>query len=555
MSIFNPPNSSDDERIKGVPVANMRYERIAPVGRQVGANLDFSGSKLTYRIEVSGITSLLMDRSDFRIRGTLSTDIAGIVALLSANQIAPAMGMPACLFKEERFIINNETVESHDKYIPQRYAYKCRVSKSGHWLNTAGEITYWDAQFNKRLAKVCSDLTLVEYQTGDVTSTIATRVTMGYDPLTTIAIQAGANGVRQVDWNLGVAVNPDTQWVVGDYLQVGDLIYRVAFVPAGAVTNMFVEDDGGAGIGAAVVDFWRFRNTNNLVAGEFKQPTIGFEISYKPALSIFDYEYILPTATYEFEMTPDINYRQYAIESRGGATKVHSVLPATANDYTFVIQEMYFMACMVDGEEIMDSQIIIDLSDVDVYSEVIPNSSTFERRFPLKKSTSGVSFAIQDDRVNTDTRYSHTRFITHPTTAPDPVTVGEFEKQIQTYEIEYAGQRQPYYRVDTVYNDTDAGANRQVNRYWEVYKKNLVYNGQYLGMAGVETFEEYMTRGPYFRMPFLKSGTNETTDAEVRVEFNTVPYRARMFVFNHYNKYAKITLVDGAIADVKVVTE
>lgn len=545
MSMFNPPNTFKE--LKRVPIDNLRYQKFGPIGRQVGSNLDFSGSKLDYRIQIEGVTKLLMNRSDFRIRGRIASNNTWSTALLAAEQVAMAMGMPSCLFKEERFKISGQMVDGHDRSIPQRYAYKNRVSRSGNWLNTAGSITFWDAKFQTRLAKVCSDLSYVDYSTGVVShALVAAKVAdLNYHADNTVAIAAtvAGTGTRVVTFAEAAAEggNPDTDdnWVRGDYLSFANIIYRVIEVPANLKT-MVVVDDGIGAVVASDNEFKRIRFQDITLPVAFKEPTIGFEVSYKPALSIFDYKYILPIGVYEFEMTPDTNYRSYAVESLGSATK-DAGTPTVAGDFYFNITDMYFMGCLADGPDLVDSQIIIDLSDIQVQDELLYTSANFARTYRVKPSTTSISFALQDDRVNTDTRYSHTKFI-----------AGGDERTIRNYQIKYANQTQPRDFPDVKYDEANTAEND--NQYMEIYKKNLVYNGQYLGQMGVETFEEFMIRGPYIRLPFLKSDKSE--DVQVRIQFTGGgPTNARLFLFSHYNKYAKLTIAENRVIAVEVIEE
>lgn len=536
MSIFNPPSSTSEIR-DIIPIGDFRYKKINGSRNLKGDQ--FPNSEIQYDIEISDTTGLLMNRTDVRIRGSIGAFLQDnkkpTVPLTSAALITLAMDFPPCFFQKEAFLINDIPVEDHTDNIPQLHAYKRRISKSNSWMNSVGGIDFWDVNFKKRLARVSSDLTLTDFTTGNtVDSTVQELVAdTTYIVTNSVAIPVGVNGVRTATFSVGNVPNSNTVWVKNDYILVAGQAMRVIATQAGPL--LYLADNGGIDIGDDTLD-------NNVchrvhwdaipLPIDFKAPTIGFEVPYVPTLSIFEYDHILPYGTYSIVLTPHSNYKHRAIESI-----VHQ--PALAN-FDIYIEDMFVMACLVDGEYLKQSQIVIDLSDVNVKAATLI-TGTFEDRITLKSSTTGLSFAVQNHAVETNTTMSLTKFIDD---------TAHFERLIRTYDFNYANQRQPRDTIDVEYSTT-------INHYNKIYKDNLVYNGQYLGMYGVETFDEFMQRGPYVRLPFLKSGGNTDTSCQAKITFlgDPVINTVRLFFFNHYSKVAIITLDQGKVANVEVRDE
>jgi len=137
-------------------VARSRFVQVAPSRSLTGTA--FSGGQVHFAWTVSGSTLWCPKKSYFRFRVKYA-DGAGTTQLDQASGISPNMNMLSNLFQSAEIRIGGQTVSRASSNMAQIDSFKSRISHSGIWLSTLGELQNFTAADDiVRSTEITSDL-------------------------------------------------------------------------------------------------------------------------------------------------------------------------------------------------------------------------------------------------------------------------------------------------------------------------------------------------------------------------------------------------------------
>jgi hypothetical protein len=318
------------------------------------------------------------------------------------------------------------------------------------------------------------------------------------------------------------------------------------------LTNTIVDPvpDGGGGAPRPIpIGGIQLLHKHDLAA-----PSTIHEHVWQPPSSLF-YSYagaIPQSGEVEISLHPTVNYYSTAIESRGA----NKTLGDNANNYKFEIVDMFFYVMETRGPQFNGNQFILDLDEMRVQPKELGSTpvggSLATYQFTVPKTTRGLTVAFADKRYATDTRVTASLF--HGYDANITHTLGSKQslrcKQLQ---LSYTGRQFPEQIAEMSYTGiAPLVANRLTHRYVE----NLINRGDFDAEGHVETFEEWLQRGPYYYFPVDKDSLDENTAVSVKVAFDATGAElanTTMYLWAHYRNIVIVRLTpDRRVLDVSV---
>jgi hypothetical protein len=435
------------------------------------------------------------------------------------------MALCANLFQNCEFRVNDKVISRVSENVSQIDALDNRLNKSKSWLDGVAQYTnFWNPDFKARQAEVC-----VDGSNASSSVVSSTPAQMGYAPGTTATL-VGATGI--VTFSGG---NANTIFQVGDSLVLSGTPLLIT-----AITDAtHVVLDGGLGTTGdrgATAAFSRLRTVRYQ---DNARKTGVFELIWQPPLSVFKVDHALPAGKYELVFNPQVEgtYQRGAVESLANA------VPGV--DYTFTIDNMYFITQTTEGPRCDDLTYLLDLQQTRCQNDTVPGFSFSQRYFEVSPATYALTIAYQDGRVNSDTRYSATKFKSY--NAGGDLTVDQ-SRALNRFFINYSGQSLPTPDADVQY--IPASTDYTVQRYAETQ----MYSNGWEDAASPESLLDWANRGSYFHFKITREGTDRSTRLSVNQQFvaGTDVANTRVLVFDHARQVAKIRIQDGQVVDVQL---
>jgi hypothetical protein len=548
-SIFDLKTSTSELSSANQGTSRIDYEQHPPTRAVDGAN--FPNGAIHHRWQTAGQKWWIPSRSYMRMRCRL-TKADGSTPLDLADEIAPNYGLMSNLFQSAEFRINDKTVSRVSDFMPQVDALETRLSKSRSWIKSVGIATnWWGDDYQERKAEVSSDGQTLQNPT--VIQPVETgRVALGFDAAggagndRNAATYTAATGRIVFTQNGGAALPADVRplFPVGSYFT-----YKSVQGGADGVVNVLMEVIAGIGVaeievravvGGNVPQDGRtdWARVEGPVQGAETRRLDGFELIWQPPLSIFKIGHALPSGKYELVLNPQTaqSYQKRAIESlvdkAGGG-----------GDFVFQVIDMYLYTSTVDGPRADDITYLLDLEETRCQTDTVQNLGAFQQRnFDVSPSTFALTCAFQDARAGNLTQYSASKFQLN-----SPGGVGGDELKLNRLFLNYAGQNKPSPDADPRYKVGNA-SDYTIQRYAETQ----IYSGAYYDTGGAETIQEYHGAGSYYYFSWSRDGTDRSTRVNVHFGFEGGAIdNARVLLFDHSKKIARIRVQDGRVVDVQ----
>lgn len=138
---------------------NLRYV-LRPPTRPVAGD-KFENGLISFKFAVSGTNWWIPSRTYLRLRCTItSVEVAGAAPVQPSlsSDLAPAMGLCACLFQKMEFRMKDKTVSRIESNVAQCDALEKRMGKTKAWLEGPGrDLELWEPRFDIRSSQISKD--------------------------------------------------------------------------------------------------------------------------------------------------------------------------------------------------------------------------------------------------------------------------------------------------------------------------------------------------------------------------------------------------------------
>ncbi len=532
-TIFNLKQSASALPSLNQGLSKSTYEQISPTRDVTGDN--FPKGSMFFRFERSGVGWWMSPRTYLRLRGRIVKG-DGVTQVVIADDVAPNMGLMACLFQSAEFRIGDKVISRVSDYMAQVDALEKRLVKSKSWMSNAGkDLERWDPSFKQRQNDICSDGYNADEKTQHVLSTAVDAVAVvGFTAAVTVQIIALTS---RIVFALGNAnINNVTVLHVGDVfilLGVRYLITKILTDLTAEVTALNIAtilNVAAVAIGASTVERVQDQDTNK------SSNRSGIELIWQPPLSVFKINHALPTGKYVLVLTPQTSdvYQKRAIESLLGDQNA----PA---DFQFIVDDFYLHVATVEGPRADNLSYFMSLDETRCQAEQVDNNNSLQQKnFDVSPSTYALSVAYQSQNIQ-DTRNSPSKF-----KFPSPnATVPSGELLLKRFFIQYNGENKPVPDADVNYISAKGFINTR-------FAESLIYSGAYFDSGGSESREDWLARGLYMYYSYPKDGTSESTRVVVKSQFAVAPGAnvANVLLFDHHKKMILVSIVDGRVVDV-----
>lgn len=516
-SIFDLPSSVENLR-RPEDVIKITTKKVNPTSSsKLGA---FPGSDIEFNFTISGNQHWLPSRSFVVIRNSIYVGVGDDPRQPSnSTGVAPSMNMPANLFDGCSLSVGGYNLGNISKFVPQISACQRRLQKSAGFLDgVAKSAMFFDADFNSRMNQITTDGAESSQNFGEspdlsgtITITTATSALVGVGTAFTTELQPG-----------------DTLISAG-----GQAVVIQSIADA---TNAVLSSD--AHTAEAGVTYKKLGNSKP--TGRSNQN----ESIFVPPLGVFSQGKSLPNGSYILNLSvkPDLVYKQSAISSNAAVTieagnhTADGDLPT--GNVEFAVNDIQFYVCVVSDYKPspVTQTIVLDLEEIDVIPRQIAGSASITETFTVKKSTFGLSVALQDSRAGTNTLYSPSVFKVED----------DLQQQLSQLQIDYAGQSRPSHIAKPEFKtDTKGHIDYETHR----YLSNGVESLAYYDTGGMLPKEDWRDLGELYHFQWRKTGDNNSTSVDVQVGYPafTGGRKNNLLLFTHYRRILEYTISSGQV--------
>jgi len=540
MSVFNLKTSKDELSMVNEGTSRMSYDQYPPTRDVTDTN--FTNGSIHIRFEVSGQRWWVPARSYLRTRVRL-TKGDGITTLQVSDDVALNMGLNAHLYQSAEFKVNGKVISRIGDYMPQVDALHQRLTKSKSWLDSVGNsANVWQSSFKERQGVTASDgLELKNPQPSSEVET--TRVAMAYPATATLEVKAGTIEVAKVGAGAPNDL-PVGQFVAGQYIRlVGGANAGEEFKILEVLqdTNLILElrtQGANTPLAAAVVDFNRV--VKQLDQGEPTRRLQYLETIWQPPLSVFKLNHALPAGNYELTLNPQTSS---AILKRAVESAIADKTGGPAQDFRFVVEQMYMYVATMNGPRADDLTYLLDLDEINCQTDNVTSNALTQRNFDVSPATYALSLAYQDVRAGTNTLYSAAKF----KFGNAANTLRDEETKLSRMFIQYAGESKPSPDADPTFVSGAAGKDYATQRYIETQ----LNSGAFYDCGGTEPIQQWRERGQVYYFSWPRDGADRSTRVAIHQQFDGGDVsEARVLLFDHYKKTASITIQGGRVINV-----
>jgi len=538
---------------KPTPVTHSHYHPLYPTDGQVSndtvANF-VQRSQISFLIQPTGRRWWVPSRSFLRVRFRLDCPVGATTAVGGIGK-APVLGASPCaaLFRGARFMIGTQEISKINNFLPQINAIKLRTTRPGAYLR---DIESKRSGFVSCPYAASGD---GKAQKGDAG---AYRLTNLYTQ--ELYKLADANGAEIVDNDVGT----DELYYTPRPSTMDESWQHVSRPAQGSNQSVLGPLTTGILPQNAMPVY-------TPVAGSVAGPTTyEYEFDWTPPLGIFDHQGALPGADYRLEFHPQPDALKDLL-----INTLATPVAATGEARTLSIVNMEFHVCEVEGPRGDDSKFVLDIADWQLTPRGIEAKSSgdedvgaatpIQESYTLPMATESVAFAMVNLN-KTEKGYGPQFFYDRATVGAfttngtaivgGPPPTAEFvipeyhvwESEIKNrqspfltpfsqYYIEYGGRKRPLRTpeiastlgvyphgcLDTslsIYADTgvpakltaDAETTRPVvDRLLTEWQRCHHQTGLWFAEGGCETYDEWLSRGPFFFFRWPRDGTNNST--------------------------------------------
>lgn len=474
--------------------------------------------------------------SYFRMRVEL-TQQDGTTPVTCANDVAPNMDMFANMFTNIKYLINGVCVEEVCDYVPQICALKTRLDSTKSEMDGyKGSLAWLQHDQRERLRKVASDGSPTSDRVCDGIG--LTRVQMGFDPLTSVAL--AANGLVTFTQNAGAIIPNPLPYKEGDYY----VDTNAADQPLRLVTKILTNT--GA---AATMQTYPNLTTAN---GDAVRIFLRLPGSYEPSYRRSNIELIwkvpmgswsmqnMPAGKYEIVMVPHPrnNIFNMAIESISRNKSQISTDPILG--FRINVRDLYLYVYQnEDNPHAASPQVNMQFTTTKARTEDVTAAGGLQQKsFAVEGPLDAITIAFQDQQVNSDTRRSASKFKCRP--EPPLEDIGLTLNRLY---ISYNHVKKPQPDADPSFVTPD---DYLTQRYFETY--------QNADQPEPESKTDWIEKGPYYHFGWYDetdSGRESDYKAHVYYSFTSnLQDKANILFFYHVNHNVTLMLENGVVSKV-----
>ena len=571
-TVFDIPRKPQQLTSANNGCANAKYTPVC-------ASKDVSGDQFThgthqFKFDASANTWFVPSKCYFRLRCSLTQvreDGGDPLPILVNGDVAPNMGLASNLFKAIEVKLNGKTIERIAERVPQIDALKTRTANTGAWLKTVGQATnFWAADFATRREQVAVD----GYLAGSTANHAAdgpvlTQVQAGFheDHLIkydadTFMLTFDENEQKGLDIMNGAMALRE-----GDRLSHGNVvldIHHIIDATHAFATYVKASDAGQAHIRdpddeMSGLSGWHFQKLSHASTNDASGAN-EFEIVWRPPLGFFDVEHAIPPGgqwTLEFTPQNAFDLKRLAVETLGeNARMMRQGQPTLQGDIDFQVNEFQMYVYNMESERFEQGSWFLDLEHTKCQLQHLPADSMglVTRMFDVHARTDKLTLAFQDQHAGTDTRMSRSKFKISkaiPTGDIGRSSRGGQDLLLERFFIQYAREQKPSPDFDGCHEMHQGDSNTSgINYLTHRYADSLMQADLYHTDGGAESFQEWISRGPFYHFQWPKDAMNQSTRAAVSVKF-AAPFaedrQHQMMLFSQWRTAYRIVHRNGRI--------
>jgi len=481
-----------------------------------------------------GSTSFIPSKSYLRIecamsraRGAVATDVANQPR--HSDLIAPSDNLAGALWDNVSVYMGNEDVSSLSTGVARAEALKARMTTPYDVAESSHRRLYMnDAYFKSRQDYICYDSLGnpedIDCEEAPLTSVAANQRTA------TVAI-TGETGIVA-----GVNTEFATQASVGDWLVVRSSVATDSKLQRFQITSitsdilMSVTPLGApAAAGASNIA----ATTYAYIVKRRKRPSEGrntFFLMHKPCVGFFDYDQIVPAGSYRLSLNPASDYKKFAIETKLGT----SALPIVDANFDFTITDVRLYIYLVRAS-IPSSLRDPSMIEFNVQSKPLTGDSS-SLTFTVPVSSMAFSVFVQANNAGKNPLIPLSSFTT---SGADKPYLG-----LKSLQLQYGGVTKPATKWNSGYGDL---SDTLQQRYRDSYSHAKMH-----GVLGHETFDEWLTRGPFYHFAWVSEASSASSELQVSVDFAAaLPADTNLWVVSWFSRQVSAISIDGMIQEVE----
>lgn len=495
----------------------------------------FGAGTQDYPFSVGRPNAVNMARSYFKVDLAIE-DKDGKQAPVS-QLIALADNCVGNLYTNVYFRGGGQEFDSCNSFLPQASQLKRRLGRNQGWLQTIGQGAFSSSASQATRIQASSNKALQlnvspDYQKFYKGST---------NHSTTQASITGASGA--VAFLVAPQLDNFASVQLGDAFVLDGCEYTVVALPtAAAGTNMVVS--GATADVAVSTDFYFIRR--NAANTDLGKNTVS--ILWQPPLGVFDNDGLLGAGDYRISLTPSSDYRVRGVET----SNLAYYNTGLANYYRLNIKDVKFYAYYCKAE-IPPGIYNLGLMEMDVQAKPIVSGGSNSLSFSVPPSTMYLTIFVQSSSAGSSSEFPPSMF----KTAADPaIAVGQQsgDTTLESLQIAYASINKPSTRWTSEFKEAGDGkddalgnVNKMTQRYYDSF---LEMNNMANGSGGVETFGEWVQRGPFYHFVFARDMTDRSTEVQININFRSVAPNTQCFLASHYHRTIEYTVSEGMITSV-----
>lgn len=465
-------------------------------------------------------------KSFMKIRLSI-TDGAG-TSLLADSGIAPNMFLCDNLWQRMCLRVNGVEVSEINDYVSQVASLQKRMFTKS-LLDSSLLNEFSEPSILERGARLVP---------GGINLNLEYWISKFPDVLNTVAWTSQTTGIVTFT-DGGVAFGnfvPTSLYKVGDIfsVSVGNIVRSGTITKIIDNLNMLVTgNQHAANLGATTITnslMSVLRPTNkNYFSSLVQTSAREIECIYKIPLGFFNLDKMLPSGSYELILTPQpgTDFQRHCIES------FVSKDVGAGNDFQVNIVNCLLYICNGEVEKPLNSMDLV-YNSCRLQAQVLNTNSSIQKDFVVNPRSHALTLTFQDQAAGTDTSYSRTKFKIR----------NDVDLTLLRFYIRYAGVELPNPYPSMSFNTT-------VTQYLtQRYAESLLYAQRYYQRGGIETFGEWLERGPYYHFTYKPNGQDRVTISSQFSDFGGIP-NPNMLLFDHWRVFCSLSVSNGIIESVK----
>ena len=528
-----------------------------------------------FDFSVSGQNLWIPHMTYFRIDYTIIKTANGTAEqkpICLNDGIALADGWANALYNNCYFRCGGQDVSSCTQYVAHAGMLKARLGYSKGWLDTLGRdgTGYLDADLGRRINKLAIDGStrsdgVKDYRSyKDLTLGTDTDANAYADTVGTIGgiVLDGATGYPLTANVTSSEVETEFEVLFANgYLRVGDTVSLngVAYGTIASVTSatiLVINVNVGFNIANAQAGLLNISRATNSRLGRNN----GF-VYWQPPLGIFDVVGNKPLSSGDFklQLNPNPNYQTAVIES------LTSRLPYSSRNgtssYQFVINNVLLYVAQAKASIPSSMSEIYPLTEIQVMNKAmqnVNNSATQNLDFSVPPSTFALAVYVQRSDAGTTTQLPLTRFkvgwepIGSITAGGAPLPNQALDESLSSLMITYGSVTKPPSLYSSNYGLVGGQpAQNGIDQMQQRWIQSVQNNGTFLAEGGVESYSDWLDRGPIYYWDFSRDANDSSTYVNVQIAYNNgVPLGSNLFVAAFYKRQVQIDTENGFVVGV-----